>query len=494
MLRIVIAVAVLGAMVVPALGQDAAQAYVGVVTGQNVRVRTGPGLNHYEMARLSAPTRVTVLGPDRADPAWLHIVPPEGVYSLISKRFVQRDGDIGTVIGDDVNIRAGSDLDTRAVEIAQALATRGSQVRIVGETEEYFKIVPPEGVTVCVSADYVRPADGAGAPVVPQPATPRLAASQPASEATSQPGTAPTTSLAAQRSEQARRELAALEAFQAAETALEAEYAKPAEQRDLRRLLATYQALDVAPDSQLRPFVDYRVRFLELAIERVAAVEQARGDIERALARQLREEAERARIQVDTVRPEPSYAARGRLRASALFDGRGAIPKRWAVYDVGTNEIIAWAQSTTNTVDLRPYEGQVVALKGPRTYNPRLKAYIVEVEQVELADAAAEAPQTPAAIEGADTQPVAPAATLTPDLIPPGHRVYVVEAAGESFFTIAKAIYGNGNHWPAIRDANPAVNPRDIRPGQVLLIPSIDLDADPGAQTAPAETVFDAGR
>ncbi|MHC4502360.1 MAG: LysM peptidoglycan-binding domain-containing protein, partial [Planctomycetota bacterium] len=52
-----------------------------------------------------------------------------------------------------------------------------------------------------------------------------------------------------------------------------------------------------------------------------------------------------------------------------------------------------------------------------------------------------------------------------------GKRLYVVKR-GESFFTITKKLFGTVRYFPAVQKANPDVDPRRLRPGQVIAIPA----------------------
>lgn len=55
---------------------------------------------------------------------------------------------------------------------------------------------------------------------------------------------------------------------------------------------------------------------------------------------------------------------------------------------------------------------------------------------------------------------------------PPGPRYYTVRNQGETLYGIARSIYGDGNQWRRIRDANPFLeNPNRIFPGMRLVIP-----------------------
>lgn len=76
-----------------------------------------------------------------------------------------------------------------------------------------------------------------------------------------------------------------------------------------------------------------------------------------------------------------------------------------------------------------------------------------------------------------DPLPPAPAVEPSPFRAPPpppppGPRYYTVRQQGETLYGIAKTIYGDGNQWRAIREANPSLeNPNRIFPGMRLVIP-----------------------
>jgi uncharacterized protein YgiM (DUF1202 family) len=134
----------------------------GVITGSNVNVRSGPGTNYYPVTRLQRNDRVRVLGEEFG---WTKIEPPADCYSLIDKQFVDKDehvdkngDDTGVVNGDDVIIRAGSDLVNKHYA-HQSKLSRGAKVAILGENEAgFYKIKPPAGVALWIHKDYVQPA------------------------------------------------------------------------------------------------------------------------------------------------------------------------------------------------------------------------------------------------------------------------------------------------------------------------------------------------
>ncbi|WP_238072153.1 LysM peptidoglycan-binding domain-containing protein, partial [Rhodococcus zopfii] len=53
---------------------------------------------------------------------------------------------------------------------------------------------------------------------------------------------------------------------------------------------------------------------------------------------------------------------------------------------------------------------------------------------------------------------------------PPAPRTHTV-APGDSLWAIAERIYGDGNQYQRIADANGIANPDLIHPGQVLTLP-----------------------
>lgn len=139
-----------------AIGQKAESfPFTGVVTGNDVNVRSGPDTNWYVVAKLMRDNRVEVVGEDGG---WYQIVPPLGTFSLVSKDYVEKSGNQGTITGDRVAIRAGSSLNDRDTAI-QLSAGKGTQVTITGQQGDWYRIAPPEGAYVWIAKQFVRPMD-----------------------------------------------------------------------------------------------------------------------------------------------------------------------------------------------------------------------------------------------------------------------------------------------------------------------------------------------
>lgn len=137
---------------------DAAAAFPweGEITGTNVYVRSGAGVNWYPTAKLNPGDRVLVLGEKFG---WYQVVPPKGSFSYIDKAVVDRqapDSKVGTVKQDKVYIRAGSEVEDRK-SATQLVVDKGVKVEILGEVEGFYKITPPRGASLFVSKTYVEP-------------------------------------------------------------------------------------------------------------------------------------------------------------------------------------------------------------------------------------------------------------------------------------------------------------------------------------------------
>ena len=225
----------------------------GVLTGSNVYIRSRALAEAYTCGKISRPVTVTVAG---RDGNWLKIVPPEGVFSVIAKSYVRRDAENwGTVTGDKVRVRAGSSpllADINAHYAEQGYLNTGHTVAIIGEGSDFYKIVPPGGAYVWISARYVRlPGQEAVEPppsgdaVVDMADGDALDAGEPADAAMTEAG----------------------RQFLAVDDMLIAESQKPKLEQNLRAVLAAYQAIDVPAGSVMRGAVDRRIAYVQSAIE-----------------------------------------------------------------------------------------------------------------------------------------------------------------------------------------------------------------------------------
>ena len=140
-------------VVLTAEGQPTARIGDGEVTADNVYVRSGPSTNHYTICKLSAGDRVTIIS-QRGE--WYEILPPNGAFSLVSGEYVDTaDDKSGVVNGNNVRVRAGSQLNKNKYTV-QTMLSKGAEVTIIGsEPDGFLRIVPPTGATLWISGNYV---------------------------------------------------------------------------------------------------------------------------------------------------------------------------------------------------------------------------------------------------------------------------------------------------------------------------------------------------
>ncbi len=388
----------------PVTGQEK---YVGELTGTNVHVRSGPGLNMYPCAKISMPTKVTVMG--KTDAGWLIILPPEGCFSVIHKKYVKVDetGKTGTVTSDNIWLRAGGNLRSSDFWKIQQRVNKAQEVKILGEISDFYKIESPQGVYFYIWQDFVKPAAETAAAeeevalvedeVETTPAMPEDKA-----EPTTQPLVADV--------EQEEDLEQAVNNYNKLETLLIDEYKKPLAQRDLEGLLEKYQALKPDPDGYLKPHVEARTLFLQQAIEKKMELEEVEVLAQKTTSAQQEYEIKRTKIEIEKLpeRQMQIYPAKGVLKASDIFVGNAAAPKRYMIRDSKTNEIIAYVQCTTGMVKLENFAGKNVGIIGTSKYDRKLATDVIEAEQVVVLSQKATLPTPP--------QPVVIPRPVTPEI------------------------------------------------------------------------------
>ncbi|MFQ5414469.1 MAG: SH3 domain-containing protein [Phycisphaerae bacterium] len=345
----------------------------GVVIGDNVYVRSGPGANHYPVTKLSAGHRVRVVA-ETAD--WLEIAPPEGVFSLISAEYVDTaDEKHGRLNGVNVRVRAGSSINKRR-DKEQMLLSKGDHVTILGRTPDgFYRIEPPAGVTVWINRRFVNllpdttphalpPAGSTGAG-----STRRAAAGTPPAPDRAAPG-AGTDLRDATRGTGA--DTPYLEELHAIDADTRAELGKPVDQRDLAPLIGRYRAVaerraDVAATRYARARVDE----LEHMAAQLEAVGRIRDISERMVAKRREFLAARAKMGqvLHAAAPVVGFDAQGELRVSAMYPG-GAFPRRYRLVDpsVPHGRIIAYVEfPPDSTLRAEDYLGRYVGLRAART-------------------------------------------------------------------------------------------------------------------------------
>jgi hypothetical protein len=121
----------------PAQAQPAASP--ATVSAADVAVRSGPNEKFYATCRLKQGQTVEVvpLPPEKQQPGWLAIKPPQGSFSWISARFVKKLNDQGGVVLGDVpvSVLMGSQETNDPPTVKAAEVKPGTQVAILGKAE-----------------------------------------------------------------------------------------------------------------------------------------------------------------------------------------------------------------------------------------------------------------------------------------------------------------------------------------------------------------------
>jgi len=415
-----------------------AREVVGTLTGDNVFVRSNPSTTGaYQCTKLNKGDTVVVL---KAQGEWLQIKPVKGTWSVVARKFVQPDGTgkVGTVQGDNVWVRAAGELCTFAnvadYYVWQGQLNKGDTVTILGEAGDYYKIAPPDFATFWIFAKYV---DLGGKPAQPErgpaaggektrPAPPAEKAKETVPGPVVKPSGSP---LSAKQVSSATEKQAQKTAPPAAGTEstrgqvesvrqeMMAEYKKPTEQRDLRRIIAKFNAIDTSSDAQAAKLVEYYTKYMENQLAVLDEAKAAKELIEqqKVTVTRIRATIDKGVIVEQTHAKPKAYNAEGVLQPSAISPGTKFSPKRWVVRDRFTSRITAYVQCTTGEVDVSAYVGKHVGVWGTEIYDENLGLFIVDAQEIrELKDGEpAVDPRTPSAADETYEEEAADDETMT---------------------------------------------------------------------------------
>lgn len=403
----------------------AADELVGTVTATDVNVRSDANLTgSYVCTKIHKPAKITVV---ETSGEWLKILPTTGCYSVVAKEFVVADasGKTGTINANNVWARAGGDLcswtDVRKFWTVHRQLNTGDKVEILGAAGDYYKITPPEGSHYWVNARFVDM--GGKTPVKATADDNKTSVHVEHGETVTAHETSevkPTHSTATQP---AIDNSTARGQFRLLEKEMQAEYAKPADQQDIKGLIAKYEAINVGDDAYLKKLIDNRVKYFQAQLAMSDEAKNQERLVRESKERQAEIDKKLQEITVKTNTPAATaYAADGVLMASSLFPGNEVTPKRYVVRDPDTNRITAYVQCTRGDVKLENYTGKHVGITGSTEYDRDLKLYIVEAKEVKVLNADAKLPAAPEATvmppptkEAApvETTPAKPAASPT---------------------------------------------------------------------------------
>jgi hypothetical protein len=373
--------------------QPAAAHYWLRVTGGRVNLRSRPDANSRIVGRVE---RDDVLEGVGGEYGWQRVVPPAGVFSLVAAEYINRTGaDRGIVSVDtSLRVRVGSDLQPRdpLLSEVQTRLQPDAEVRIIGQLDEdWLKIVPPSGVYVYISDEYVEKVSADVAATL-QMARPHVE-SQPGETAKpipivelERPPTTTQPDLSGRYGKLLVEELTTLGRFEGQL----AGGAPKADQKDLYPL--TPGILE-----RLRPIAEQReepqvaqlaaawIRRLEKWRRDQAAARAAREIAQRAelaKARHARELAEIRRAEEEQRAAEPVFDARGVMRPSFALPA-GDYGLRYKLQDPFTREVKAYVEFPTELkIDVAACVGKYVGVRGERLSDRGVGAMILRVTHI----------------------------------------------------------------------------------------------------------------
>jgi len=280
---------------------------------------------------------------------------------------------------------------------------KGDQVRIVGETAEgdFYKIAPPPGATLWISADFVK--RGAAAAAAESTIEPVKAGELSKAQRDVAAGGKKATIVepvkktpVAAAPPVPKPDPALTQAYRDRIRALEAEIAdelrKPPADQNIEPIVGKLnELLNQKEDITAQVYAKARIRDMEDQMALAAAVVEMK---------QLREETELKADEIARRRAEQraresefkidEIAARGEIRVSGLYDGSGGRAKRWRLVDPKTSRTIAYFELAPGcNVDPVQYYGKYVGVKAT-SYQllhgtvPPLPVYVVT--SIELQD------------------------------------------------------------------------------------------------------------
>ncbi len=372
---------------------------VAQVNADGVYIRSGAGDNYYPTTKLNKGTDVTVVG---AKFDWLKIVPPQGSFSYVAKAFVdkQADGKTGVVNRDDVNVRAGSELNAMKTTV-QGKLSNGQQVKILEEVDEYYKIAPPADAFVYVNKQFVsapakivaaapgaggagqQGADAATAEGAKTQASDQVAGgggdfgaaggatTQPSGEVASGPATTQPTNTAEVD-------------FDKLENDFNAASAKPIEQQPLDQLTADYQKLIANPQlpESMRRVADFRVQTLKIRQDTKAQFVTVQKQQQEAKAKQQALKAEQEEIAQQIKQTEVKvFAAVGTLRTSSLQQGDKML---YRLTDPDTGRTVCYVR--TDDPKVGASIGQFVGVKGDIATEASLNMKVISPSEWQQVD------------------------------------------------------------------------------------------------------------
>ncbi len=356
--------------------------YKAEVTGTAVNIRSGKGMKTYECGRLNVADTVEVLG---EEDGWAKIVPPPDSFSWIAMQYIAINADVpttGIVTGKKVQVYAGSDYrEPSNSSVVQSIVNRGDTVQLKAEEKDgYFKIHPPKGSFLWVSARYLNQInEPAPLPqiILPNPAELPSDINVPV---VSVPKIDPNTA------KDALSEASLLKRYYEIREKIKAELVKPIGEQNYAEIKKELTAMATRKDTvragRYADFTLKKIQGYELAIsvsQQISAQEKqlvkTQGKIDQALAERIAQ-----------VKDMGRFAVIGILKPSSIFEGSADI-QRFRIQDIkGKTICYVKAVGAAKGRDMKPYFDKKVGLVGAIKAYPNSGGALVEFTEIQLVE------------------------------------------------------------------------------------------------------------
>ncbi|MFA5864102.1 MAG: SH3 domain-containing protein [Phycisphaerae bacterium] len=397
--------------------------FTGQVTGNSVSVRSGPDVNYYPVTRLMRNNTVQVVGEEYG---WYKIVPPEGVFSCVSKDFVdKKEGGKGVIKGDRVSIRVWSAESKRSVQLP---ASNGMEVTIVGEDGNWYKIVPPEGACVWISAKFVKSSsENSSAVAATQPearnmTSPSKKTSEEVTEVTDKTletvTTRPTSQPALPGINKVIREHYVIHSTTTQpfdSNGVMGKYSRKLEELDKQYLAAQkkplaerkYDAIiaGLSPIAQQKDnkaaamFAKNRLAMIEYQKQAQQGVGQL-TELHETYTREITETKIPAMPQFNETNPDTyRYQGCGLLQPSLVFEGP-LMPKRFRLFDPEKGRTVAYVELAPNVeINISQYISKNVGVYGTSVFDAKLGFKVIKADAFKILGEASKITNSPSVIQ-----------------------------------------------------------------------------------------------
>jgi uncharacterized protein YgiM (DUF1202 family) len=385
------------------------QPFVATVTGDKVYVRSGPDTKNYEIGQVAKGDLVYVVGLRQG---WYQILPPNGAFCLVAKEFVELDngGRSGTVKGEYVNVRAGSAIykDSDYAILPPPLR-KGAKLKVLGATEKYYQIAPPETAYFFVKADFVKAAPGAEykvaqlklpanvsgptgvtveapttlptAVVISEPAriTPSGTPLPTADGGTGRATTEPSLPVPVPR---VTYSATALARYNEANAKYQEEARKAVAQQNLEGLLGDFNAIlameNISPSVKAGAQADITAIERTLTFQRLMKEQTAASEATKSQSEALRQQYEAAEKAIAAAREAGPYTAEGVLQTSTIVTGK------YALVDPKSQRVVAYIDPSAASIDIGKLVGQYIGVRGISKHMQDSNAVVIQVSNATL--------------------------------------------------------------------------------------------------------------